>query len=79
MDSINHDLIYQKNINKIIFFKGFCSASKSYDIVIPYSNVFGNSEAYSVITTINYKFKRGWVTYCFDISIIVRLMACNQL
>ena len=59
---------YQENKNKIIFFKGFCSASKSIDIAIPYSNVFGNSEAFSVITTINYKINRGWVPYCFDIS-----------
>jgi hypothetical protein len=61
-------LNYQKKINKIIFFKGFCSASKSLEIATPYSNVYGNSEAYSVITTINYKIKRDWVPYCFDIS-----------
>ena len=69
-DKMGHNqlLSYQNNINKIIFFKGFCSASKSLEIAIPYANVFGNSEAYSVITTINYKFKRDWVPYCFDIS-----------
>ena len=61
-------LNYQKKINKIIFFKGFCSASKSLEIATPYSNAYGNSEAYSVITTINYKIKRDWVPYCFDIS-----------
>lgn len=69
-DRMDYNLLlsYQNNKNKIIFFKGFCSASKSHDIAIPYANVFGNSEAYSVIITINYKFTREWVPYCFDIS-----------
>ena len=59
---------YEKEKNKIIFYKGFCSATKSRDIAIPYSNVLGNSEAYSVITTINYKINKDLAPNCFDIS-----------
>ena len=73
-DKMDHNQIinYQKKKNKIIFYKGFCSATKSRDIAIPYSNILGNSEAYSVITTINYKIHKDWVPNCFDISEFVK-------
>ena len=69
-DKMDHNQIinYQKKKNKIIFYKGFCSATKSRDIAIPYSNILGNSEAYSVITTINYKINKDLSPNCFDIS-----------
>ena len=69
-DKMSHEHLmnYQKKKNELIFYKGFCSATKSRDIAIPYSNVLGNSEAYSVITTINYKIQKDWLPNCFDIS-----------
>ena len=64
-----NDLIkFRNNINKIIIYKGFCSASKSRGVASVYARVHENTNAYSVIVTINYKMKKNWCPYCFDVS-----------
>lgn len=69
-DKINYkDLInFRNNINNIIIYKGFCSASKSRGVASVYARVHENINTYSVIVTINYKMKKGWNPYCFDVS-----------
>ena len=59
-DKMNYkDLIkFRNNINKIIIYKGFCSASKSRGVASVYARVHENIDCYSVIVTINYKMKK---------------------
>ena len=59
---------YKNNLNKILFYKGFCSASKLRPVAAMYARTHGNQELYSVIIEINYIFKKNWKPYCFDIS-----------
>jgi hypothetical protein len=59
---------YKKNINKLIFYKGFCPATKERAVAAVFGSVLGNNNGYSVIETINYKYKNNWRPYCFDIS-----------
>lgn len=61
-------LEYQNNINKLIFYKGFCPATRERSAAAVFGRAVKNNDNYSVIEIINYKFQSGWKPYCFDIS-----------
>jgi len=61
-------LEYQNNKDKLIFYKGFCPATKERAAAAMFGRAVKNTEDYSVIENINYKFKSNWRPYCFDIS-----------
>jgi len=58
-------LEYKNNKGKLIFYKGFCPAIKERPVAAIFGRA-GNNEEYSVIETINYKYKNDWRPYCFD-------------
>ena len=64
----NRLLEYKNNKGKLIFYKGFCPATKERPAAAVFGRVVGNIEGYSVIENINYKYKNEWRPYCFDIS-----------
>ena len=64
----NRLLEYKNNIGKLIFYKGFCPATKVRAAAAIFGRAIGNTKDYSVIEVINYKFQSGWRPYCFDIS-----------
>ena len=64
----NRLLEYKNNIGKLIFYKGFCPATKVRAAAAIFGRAIGNNENYSVIEVIHYKFQSGWKPYCFDIS-----------
>jgi len=61
-------LEYQNNKDKLIFYKGFCPATKERAAAAMFGRAVKNTEDYSVIEIINYKFQSSWRPYCFDIS-----------
>ena len=64
----NRLLEYKNNIGKLIFYKGFCPATKVRAAAAIFGRAIGNTKDYSVIEVIQYKFQSGWRPYCFDIS-----------
>lgn len=66
---IYDDLIkFINNINNIIIYKGICSASKSRAVASVYTRAHGNIDLFSVIITIDYKFKKDCIPNCFDVT-----------
>jgi len=61
-------LEYKNNIGKLIFYKGFCPATKIRAAAAIFARANGNADKYSVIALIHYKFQSDWRPYCFDIS-----------
>jgi len=61
-------LEYKKNINKLIFYKGFCPASRIQAAAAMFGMTIGNTDDYKVIIRINYKYKKEWIPNCYDIS-----------
>jgi hypothetical protein len=64
----NRLLEYKNNINKLIFYKGFCPASKNPAAAATFGRAIGNTEDFNVIIRIKYKYKREWTPNCYDIS-----------
>lgn len=61
-------LEYKKNINKLIFYKGFCPATRIQAAAAMFGMSIGNTQEYNVIIRINYKYKKEWIPNCYDIS-----------
>ena len=64
----NELLEYKNNIDKLIFYKGFCTATPFRAVASVYSRNNAKIGDYRVITTINYKIDQTLRPYCFDIS-----------
>ena len=64
----NELLEYKNNIDKLIFFKGFCTATPFRAVASVYARNNAKLEDYRVISTINYKIDQTLRPYCFDIS-----------
>ena len=69
-DKMTYDdlLKFRTNIDQILVYKGFCSASKDRGIATVYTRSHDDLNSFSVIITINYKYKEDWTPYCFDVE-----------
>lgn len=64
----NRLLVYKNNINKLIFYKGFCPCTQERASAAIFAMGNRNEVDYRVIINIQYKYNNDWRPNCFDIS-----------
>ena len=64
----NRLLEYKNNKNKLIFYIGFCPATKVTAAAAVFGRAIGNTNDFNVIERIKYKYKREWKANCYDFT-----------